>query len=322
MRTLIIRRGGPAPLVLGRPARRVVAALTGVAALVAVAAAPASSSPAHHDDRSSVYVALGDSYSSGPVIPPQADPVTCLRSGDNYPGLVSRALRVRVFRDVTCSGATTADLTTAQPSNTPGGTPAPPQYDALSRTTTLVTVGIGGNDIGLISVGVGCINAGLNPTAPSCQDQFGRTYERKIDAFAATYGTVVDQIRARAPRARILLVGYPTTIRPNGCYPTQPIRPTDATYLQSLINRLDRRMRDQAVAHGAQYVNLLPSTVGHDVCAPFPTEWVEGPVPQQPAYPLHPNALGMQNAAKQVLKVVRTERDDRGDHWPDDQRRR
>ncbi len=286
--------------------QRAATALVASGALMGLAASPATSA-SPEPERPTVYVAMGDSYSSGPIIPPQADPVTCLRSAVNYPSLVARSLKVRAFRDVTCSAATTANLTTSQPSNTPGGPKAPPQYAALTRNTTLVTVGIGGNDIGLISLAVGCVIAATNPTGPTCQETNGRTYERKIDAFAATYGTVVEAIRARSPRAEILLVGYPTTIRPGGCFPTQPVKPTDATYLQGLIDRLDRRMRDQAAAHDAEYVNLLPSTVGHDSCAATGQEWTEGIVPRMPAYPLHPNALGMQNAARQVLRVVRSD---------------
>ncbi len=179
--------------------RRAVTALVASGTLLGLAASPATSaSPAH--ERRAVYVALGDSYSSGPVIPPQADPVTCLRSSVNYPGLVAQSLEVDVFRDVTCSGATTRNLTTSQPANTPGGPAAAPQYDALTRNTTLVTVGIGGNDIGLIGLATGCVTAASNPTGPTCQEANGRTYEKKIDAFAATYaGSTPSGPGRRAP---------------------------------------------------------------------------------------------------------------------------
>ena len=72
------------------------------------------------------YVALGDSYTAGPVIPvQQTDPLGCLRSDHNYPHLVAAALGVSTFRDPSCSGAETGDMTNAQDVD-PG--PNPPQF--------------------------------------------------------------------------------------------------------------------------------------------------------------------------------------------------
>lgn len=276
----------------------------GVATMVTLAlttiAAP--SSPAATPRQ--VYVAMGDSYSAGPLIPPQTDPITCVRSGNDYPGLVSRQLGVAVFRDVTCSSASTVDFSHPQPANIPGGPPAPPQYQSLSSDTTLVTVGIGGNDIGLVGLALSCLNFAPPPIGHSCQAANGTTYQHRIDAFAATYGQVVDTIRAKAPDAKILLVGYPTTIKDGGCFPYQPILGNDATYLQGLIDRLNQQMSAQAAAHGATYVNIRTSSISHDSCQLPGTRWVEGFVPTSPAFPLHPNALGMQNAATRVLATL------------------
>lgn len=283
--------------------RRWVIAGVATMATLALTTIAAPSSPAATPRQ--VYVALGDSYSAGPLIPPQTDPVTCLRSGNDYPGLVSRQLGVAVFRDVTCSSATTADFSHSQPANVPGGPPAPPQYRALSGDTTLVTVGIGGNDIGLVGLALSCVNVAPPPIGHSCRAANGTTYQDRIDAFAATYGRVVDAIRGKAPNARILLVGYPTTIKDGGCFPYQPILGTDATYLQGLIDRLNRRMSAQATEHGATYVDIRTSSIGHDSCQLPGTRWLEGLVPTSPAFPLHPNALGMQNAATQVVATLR-----------------
>src|SRR4051794_36724174 len=90
------------------------------------------------------YVALGDSYSAGPLIPTTDLAAGCARSDHNYPSLLARELRVRTFVDVTCSGARTADLAASQPGF--GDATIPPQLRALDRRTDLVTIGIGGND--------------------------------------------------------------------------------------------------------------------------------------------------------------------------------
>src|SRR4051794_17604079 len=112
------------------------------AANLLTTAATASAAGFHH------YVALGDSYTSGPFIPAQRlDPLGCGRSTANYPSVVAAALHVGAFTDVSCAGADTTDL--ARPQQVPlNGTNAP-QLDALRLDTDLVTVGIGGNDFDL-----------------------------------------------------------------------------------------------------------------------------------------------------------------------------
>ncbi|HET6285890.1 MAG TPA: GDSL-type esterase/lipase family protein, partial [Amycolatopsis sp.] len=146
-----------------------------------------------------VYVAMGDSFSAGSVVLPQSDLLTCARSAINYAGLLAKQLEVDELRDVTCAAATTAHFTNPQKGVISGTNP--PQYDALSTDTTLVTVGIGGNDIGLVGLATSCVN--LLPGGASCKaaNTAGGVdkYATKIDAFAATYGTVIEQIRQRAP---------------------------------------------------------------------------------------------------------------------------
>jgi hypothetical protein len=110
----------------------------GVVALVAlVVPAPASAD----------YVALGDSYAAGPLIPLQIQPFGCLKSNNNYAHIAQRALAFAEFRDPSCSGAETEDMTQPQ-GVTPG--PNPPQFDSLQPDTELVTINIGGKSQGLL----------------------------------------------------------------------------------------------------------------------------------------------------------------------------
>ena len=89
------------------------------------------------------YVALGDSYTSAPFVPDTELAEGCFRSDGNYPALLAQQLEVERFTDVSCSAATTADLTA--PQATAGGRGrVPPQLRALDRGTDLVTVGVGG----------------------------------------------------------------------------------------------------------------------------------------------------------------------------------
>ncbi|MCU1658514.1 MAG: Conserved putative secreted protein [Pseudonocardiales bacterium] len=273
-----------------------------VLAVLPLAATTVSVPPAAVAATGGVYVALGDSYSAGPLILPMTDPLTCVRSAVDYPGLLAAKLHVPAFRDVTCSAATTSDFGSSQPGNIAGT--AAPQYDAVTADATLVTVGIGGNDVGLVGLAESCINVLPAPLGTSCAAKYTAggvdQYSRRIQAFASTYGSVIDTIHGRAPNARVVMVGYPTTIRDGGCWPVQPVLAPDATYIQAKVDELNAAMAREAGTHGATYVDLRSSSVGHDACALPGQRWVEGLVPLSDAFPLHPNELSMRNAANVI----------------------
>ncbi|TCC64688.1 SGNH/GDSL hydrolase family protein [Kribbella pittospori] len=235
------------------------------------------------------YVALGDSSAAGPLIPPQIN-LPCLRSGVNYPHIAAERLGARLT-DVTCSGAVIPDFSGKQFGF------VPPQYDALKPSTDVVTVAIGGNDIGLVSAALSCINLLPPPAGTSCKARFtsgGKDQlAARIDATAPAFGQALDPIKQLAPNARVLVTRYGTYIRPNGCYPVIPVWPVDANYLQATVDRLNTMLAEQSAAHGAQYVDLRTPSIGHDACAPVSQRWLEGLIPSSAAAPLHPSARGM-----------------------------
>jgi lysophospholipase L1-like esterase len=273
------------------PVRALRVLVAGGLVLAAVATASSTASAATSD----VYVALGDSFASAPLVPNQID-IGCARSDHNYAHALAARLGARTFRDVTCSGADTRDFTSPQSLSLLGQNlpPAPPQFNALSADTTLVTVTIGGNDTGLIGVAQNCVN--VLPFGTPCTRKYVvggvDSVAARIDAFAPVLGAAIDGIRARAPRAHIVLTGYGLYIKPNGCWPTQPIYAADANWLQGLVDRLNGVIAAQAAAHGAEYVDLRTPSAGHDACRSTSSKWIEGFVPVNPAAPLHPNARG------------------------------
>ncbi|TCJ89783.1 SGNH/GDSL hydrolase family protein [Nocardia alba] len=285
---------------------------TTAAACVAATVLPCSTSQAEPvSGTPQTYVALGDSFSAGvgisPLAPVSGLPSVCGRSSVNYPHLLAEQLGVATFRDVTCGSATSADLAGRQ-SDLVGS--REPQFDALSPDTTLVTLGIGGNDIGLIELGAGCVNPLPEPVGSSCADRFTVDgHDRigaRIEAFAPTYGLIIDQIRARSPQARIVMVGYPVGIRLDGCPGVQPTWAADANYLQSKIDQLNTVMAAQAAVNNVDFVGLAASTAGHDACAEPGQNWITGIVPQsiESPVPMHPNAAGHRNAAQQLLTTL------------------
>lgn len=257
-------------------------AISLVAALLVPTAAAQAADPLE-------YVAIGDSSAAGPLIPWQID-LACLRSSINYPHVAAGLLGARLT-DVTCSGAVIPDFTGKQFGF------VPPQFSALKSTTDLVTVAIGGNDTGLVSAALSCINLFPAPAGTSCKARFTAGGEdqlaERIKATGPAVGAALDRIRELAPNAKILVTGYGTYIRPNGCYPLVPVWPVDADYLQATVDRLNTMLAQQAAAHGAQYVDLRTPSIGHDACAPIGQRWLEGLLPSSIAAPLHPSAAGM-----------------------------
>lgn len=273
------------------------------ACLVAALAQPAAAADP------SYYVALGDSYTSGPGIPTQTpESGGCGRSDHNYPHLVAAELAGARFTDVSCGSATTAHMGEPQPM--PGGLTNGPQLDALSAEVDLVTLGIGGNDIGFGEIIVTCASRSLLlPVTAPCRQHYTRHSDELGDRIAATapkVAAVLAAIRERAPAARILVVGYPVILPAAGpgCWPLVPIAVGDVAWLRSVQGRLNAMLADQAATAGATFVDTYSSSVGHDVCRLPGRKWVEGFVPTAPASPVHPNALGMANTARQVLTAL------------------
>ncbi|MGH9176951.1 MAG: SGNH/GDSL hydrolase family protein [Acidimicrobiales bacterium] len=279
-----------------------------LAAAVAVLLAAGLSgvvSTAKAEDGAIRYVALGDSYTAGPVIPNQApDPPGCSRSDHNYPHLVA-AWTGAELRDVSCSGATTKDL--FAPQAVRGGANEP-QLATLSADATLVTVGIGGNDIGFGDIVVSCL--AVSPLGTPCRDRHvgpgGDRISARIAETAPRIATVLAEIGRRAPSADVLVVGYPAILPDtyDGCWPVMPVAWQDVRYLRDKEKELNAMLAQQAAAAGARYVDTYGPSQGHDACALPGVRWVEPVVPLAPAAPVHPNADGMQATARAVVLAL------------------
>ena len=282
--------------------------LAATAAVLTLTAVPASAG-AEAVDAPKHYVALGDSYAAGPRIPDQRDdPRGCERSTNNYPARLAQALRISDYTDVTCSSATTENMTAAQP--VPQG-PHPPQFAALHDNTDLVTVTITGNDIGFADIVLTCTRVSIrDPFGNPCQRQATASgsdvYAARIEAAAPKLAAVLEGIHERSPRATVLLVGYLRILPPSiGCYPAFPVARGDVPYLDGLEQQLTAILDTQAFRHDAIFVNAYGRSSGHDVCQAPRDRWVEGIVPSSPAAQVHPNAAGMQGVADFARDALR-----------------
>ncbi|XBB70018.1 SGNH/GDSL hydrolase family protein [Nocardioides sp. WV_118_6] len=320
----------------------VVASLLALAApaLAVAVTAPSPSAGAAAPPRYREYVALGDSWSADVVffdkdgLPDRTHvPIDCAQSHRNYPKLVAKQLGVTRFRDATCGSATTDHFT--QPQKLPLGGVNRPQFDRLTRTTDLVTVGIGGNDAGVASGAMSCISAlpvGVPlPRLPlpdvlplidvgqlplgGCKERFTRGgVDRLAQNVARSEIKVVralQEIHRRSPRARVLLVNYLDAIPAKGCWPIVPITNPDMAYLHGVFVKLNAMLARAARRGGAELVDTHPLSRGHGVCTGPRTRYVEGlgvvsVNDLAVAVPAHPNAAGARAQAASVLRVVRS----------------
>jgi lysophospholipase L1-like esterase len=264
-------------------------------------AAPATAAP------SPAYVSLGDSYAAGPLIPLQVPLFGCLKSNNNYANLTARNLGI-TLKDGSCSGAETEDMTSPQDVDPDG--PNPPQFDSLTKQTHIVTVQIGGNDIGFSSIAEDCASATSNEGTP-CQDRYvhdGRDeISERIQATAPKVAAVIQGIHQRSPKARVFVVNY-AAILPDegpGCWPQMPVTDGDVPYVRAKEKELNAMMATEAAANGAALIDWYTASIGHDACKPPVIRWVEPVVPVNAAAPLHPNLGGMIGASELLTAALR-----------------
>lgn len=272
------------------------------------------------------YVALGSSMAAGPGIGPRAAgaPRWSGRSARNYPHLVAERLNLdpdRNFIDVTFSGATTAHVLVDQQRG------APPQITALDGSESLVTVTIGGNDVGYVPLLMGAALLGqiarLLPGPLSGPHRRRAKAVRRLPLLGSRISELLDRgtrdraladvfdslcavgsaLRQRSPAARILFVDYLTMLPPAGS-PAPPLSEADAEVGRHVAETLERLTADAAVATGCEVVRAGVASRDHHAWSAEPWTTTPArygvPLPGRPA-PLHPNAAGMGAVAELVL---------------------
>jgi lysophospholipase L1-like esterase len=271
---------------------------TGVAlALLLAVGAPVASAQAQGG-----YAGLGDSWAAGPGIPLPEPPWGCLKSTNNYAHLAAPRLALPL-RDASCSGAETEDMT--QPQGV-SPDPNPPQFDRLDAATQVVTLLVGGNDIGFSGIAEDCFSPTPSSGSP-CRDRYVVNGQDELSARVAEtapkVGAVIQGIHARSPQARVYVLNY-SAIFPHtggGCWPLLPVAEGDVPWLRSKQEELNAMLADQAAANGATLVDVYVASAGHDACQPPFIRWVEPAVPTSGLAPVHPNLIGMLAMADLVV---------------------
>jgi lysophospholipase L1-like esterase len=249
------------------------------------------------------YVALGDSFTAGPLIPmAREDAPGCFRSTNNYPAYLAVLLDVRTYRDASCSGASTADMAGRQ--SLIFDNRARPQLSALSQSTDLVTVGLGGNDFGLFGSLSGGCGGSWKAAATPCQDRFGASKARDARRIRGTLRAALEEVTQRAPDAEVYVVGYPRLLPESGSCRWAGFTVGDAAWARGIERVFNRSVRRAAEDAGARFVDLHPASLGHDICA-RDEAWVNGiRTDFGAAAAYHPFLVGMREVARVVYQAV------------------
>ena len=249
--------------------------LAGLAAVLALGAPAVAAG--------TTYVALGDSYSSGTGTRSYiSDGTSCQRSVYAYPSLDAASLGLALTLRA-CSGATVADVTNTQ-------------LSALSSSTAYVTVSVGGNDAGYADVLTECAQPAWMSNCNGAID--GAQYVIN-NLLPGRLSTLYSSIRAKAPNAKVIVVGYPRIFNGEDCNAATWFSPTEESRLNATADLLNSRTSSAAAARGFTFVNPTSRFVGHAVCDR--TEWVNGlSSPVSESY--HPNVAGHRDGYAVVTK--------------------
>ncbi len=261
-----------------------VAACTSGAGNAGAASTAAKSVSLHKGD---LYVSIGSSLASGFGIAPQSQ---CGRSGRDYGHLVAAKLKLKLV-DVSCGSAVIPNVL-----NTAQGT-APPQIDSVTAKTKLITVGLGGNDIEYNGTAFACSNPTAACQAPANLAALEAALPGEID-------TMIAALKAKAPSATIVVVTYPREFPTANC-PALGVTDADVTLLGAMGAYVEGAL--VAAAHKTHVLLVDPYSQpgNHTACGRAGERWTNGSkVATGAGFAYHPTALGHQQMAKMILKVL------------------
>lgn len=229
------------------------------------------------------YVALGDSYSAGNGANSTNLNAACNRNTYAYPYLLAQQKSL-ALTFVACSGAQTPDIINNQ-------------VNSVTSDTNLVTITIGGNDIGFTNLIIACTTIGCASQIATSQNQINTQLPAKLDA---TYNA----IRAKSATARVVVLGYgrPFAIPPITCLAATGVSSSEMSSLTTLVDSLNNTIRTRALAHGFEYADVNPYWAGHHVCAS--NKFTNGLTIFNTADSYHPTRNGYANGDVPAVRAI------------------
>lgn len=232
------------------------------------------------------YVALGDSYSSGVGAGSYVTASgACERSTKAYPQLWTNSHSPASFVFAACSGASTGDVIANQ-------------LGPLHPATTLVSISIGGNDIGFSTVMTDCV---LYSTATCVNDVNGAENQARA-VLPGRLDAVYSAIRSRAPNAQVVVLGYPRLYHV-GIWYCVGLSDTARSKINQGADVLDGVIATEAAKYGFHFADVRPNfAAGHEVCDSNP--WLHSVDWDNLGQSYHPTAAGQAGGYLPALTAV------------------
>jgi lysophospholipase L1-like esterase len=235
------------------------------------------------------YVALGDSYSSGVGAGSYiSSSGSCLRSTNAYSAKWAAANAPASYVSVACSGATTQDVLNNQ-------------ISALSSGTTLVSITIGGNDVGFSSVMQTCI---LNSTS-TCLSAISNAENQARAILPGRLGSTFSAIRAAAPGAHVVVLDYPEFYDLSNSWICPGLSGSDRSALNQAADLLDSIIQTATSNAGAgfSFADVKGRFRGHELCDFF-NEWLHAVNVSNITESYHPTASGQSGGYLPAMSAV------------------
>lgn len=245
------------------------------------------------------YVALGDSRAAAPTWTSVLGGDNCGRDGAAYPVRLAIDLGI-TYRSVACISATTTNVLEGQQLTTA----IPPQVDALAADTQLVTLSIGGNDIGWSELIRPCFPAGGGDGKCRTNTAMQTAIAAQLATLPGKVEAVLDEIHERSPNARVMLVGHGGYFGAGGCAFDSTLHANDAPTVAAFFAQFNAALQSAATAGDAEYVDIAGPAVGHDVCSGANNRWFIGDWPRGGTQFRHPTPLGSQAMADLIAAAL------------------
>jgi lysophospholipase L1-like esterase len=258
------------------------AALTLAAAVLLAASALLLAAPARAQAVN--YVALGDSYSSG-LGAGSYSGGSCSRSSKAYPQLWDNSHAPASFSFVACAGATTTDVANSQ-------------LSAVSASTSLISITIGGNDVGFANVMLTCV---LGSTS-TCVSAINQAESEANTQLPGELDSLFSAISARAPTATVVVLGYPEFYDLAKSSTCIGLSTTDRTDLNQGADVLDTQIQAAAGRHGFRYADVRAAFAGHEICDS--SSWLNSVDWFDLTASYHPTAAGQSGAYYPVFNAA------------------
>ncbi|MGH3311070.1 MAG: SGNH/GDSL hydrolase family protein [Streptomyces sp.] len=222
------------------------------------------------------YVALGDSYTVAMGTNTYDNPDDpCRRGPTAYPRLWAAANPNVGFVEASCSGATTADIMNTQ-------------VGQLTADTSLVTVQVGGNDVGFVDVLKNCI---LTADDADCLAGVDAAKAAATSTLSPALAQTYAKVRAAAPSAKVIVVGYPRLYTIGGDCGILGLSDTERTALNSAADTLADIMAARSQEAGFTFLDARPVFDPHTICSGG-SEWVTSLEWDKLNESYHPNVAG------------------------------